>query len=381
MSTTSRPDVAVVGAGLGGLVLAVVLHRAGIPITVYERDAGPDARDQGGTLDMHPPSGQRALREAGLEAQFRAVARAEGEDLRLLDHTGVELVHIDTPDGAPLHRPEVDRRALRGLLLDALPAGIVIWGSTCTGVEPLADGGHAVRLADGTTARHDLVVGADGAHSRIRALLTDAQPAYVSTMVEMGIPDADRTAPAVAAAVGRGNYWVLGERRCLAAQRNGNGRIRVYVVHDVPPDWATTCGIAFDDPDTARQQLVDLLDGWAPEVTALITASRGSIVLRTLEALPVGLRWAPRPDITLLGDAAHLMPPVGEGANQAMLDGLLLGRALIEQPDIATALRVYEEEMFSRNAEIAAESAQMQAAILAPTAAQDMARFFSGAAA
>src|SRR4051812_42285500 len=94
MSTTPLPRVAVVGAGLGGLVLAVVLHRAGIPVTVYERDPGPDARDQGGTLDIHPPSGQRALREAGLEAQFRAVARVEGEDLRLLDHTGVELVRI-----------------------------------------------------------------------------------------------------------------------------------------------------------------------------------------------------------------------------------------------------------------------------------------------
>jgi 2-polyprenyl-6-methoxyphenol hydroxylase-like FAD-dependent oxidoreductase len=126
---------------------------------------------------------------------------------------------------------------------------------------------------------------------------------------------------------------------------------------------------------------VELLDGWAPEVTALITASRGPITVRTLEALPVGLRWAPRADVTLLGDAAHLMPPVGEGANQAMLDGLLLGRALIEQPDVATALRVYEEEMIPRNAEIAAQSAQMQAAILAPTAVQDMARFFGAVAA
>jgi 2-polyprenyl-6-methoxyphenol hydroxylase-like FAD-dependent oxidoreductase len=377
----SDPDVAVVGAGLGGLVLAVVLHRAGIPVTVYERDTGPDARDQGGTLDLHVPSGQRALREAGLEAEFLAVARAEGEDLRLLDHTGVELVRIGTPDGAPLSRPEVDRRALRGLLLDALPAGIVAWGSTCTALEPVPGGGHVVQLADGSTARHDVVVGADGAHSRIRALLTDAETTYVGTMVEMGIPDADRTAPAVAAAVGRGNFWVLGERRCLAAQRNGDGRIRVYFIHDAPQEWASTSGIAFDDPDTARAQLVALLAGWAPEVTALITASSGPIAVRTLEALPVGLRWEPRADVTLLGDAAHLMAPVGEGANQAMLDGLLLGKALIEQPDIATALRVYEEEMIPRNAEVAAQSAQTQAAILAPTAAQDMARFFSGAAA
>jgi 2-polyprenyl-6-methoxyphenol hydroxylase-like FAD-dependent oxidoreductase len=375
------PHVAVVGAGLGGLVLAVVLHRAGIPVTVYERDTGPDARDQGGMLDLHIPTGQRALRETGLEAGFRAIARVEGEDLRLLDHTGVELVRIDTPDGAPLSRPEVDRRALRGLLLDALPAGVVAWGSACAAIEPLDGGGHVLRLADGTTARHDLVVGADGAHSRIRALLTDAATTYVSTMVEMGIPDADRTAPAVAAAVGRGNFWVLGECRCLAAQRNGDGRIRVYYIADVPQEWASTCGIAFDDPDTARRQLVELLDGWAPEVTALITASRGPITVRTLEALPVGLRWAPRADVTLLGDAAHLMPPVGEGANQAMLDGLLLGRALIEQPDVATALRVYEEEMIPRNAEIAAQSAQMQAAILAPTAVQDMARFFGAVAA
>lgn len=380
----SLPHVAVVGAGPGGLVLAVVLHRAGIPVTVYERDAGPDTRDQGGTLDLHVPSGQRALREVGLEAQFQAVARGEGQDMVLLDSAGTVLVRDETPDDAPMLRPEIDRRALRDLLLGALPDGVVAWGRHCVASEPLTAGsGMRLHLADDTTADADLVVGADGAHSRVRALLTDVEPRYSGkTMIEMNIPDADRTAPAVAAAVGRGSYWALGECRTLAAQRNGDGRIRVYLTKQVPLDWPQTCGIPFDDGDTARPMLVEqLLAGWAPELTALVTATHGPILVRQMEVLPAGLRWAPRPDVTLLGDAAHLMPSAGEGANQAMLDGLLLGRALIEQHDVASALRVYEEEMFARTAAIAAESARIEAMISSPTAAQDMTRFFSRTAA
>ncbi|MGI5131655.1 FAD-dependent oxidoreductase [Pseudonocardia sp. CA-107938] len=378
----STPHVTVVGAGPGGLVLAVLLHRAGVPVTVYERDAGPAARDQGGTLDLHVPSGQLALREAGLEARFRAVARGEGQDMVLLDSAGTVLVRAVTPDDAPLARPEIDRSALRDLLLGALPDDVVQWGRRCLAAQPRPGGGHRLNLT-GAAVETDLLVGADGANSRVRPLLTDVEPRYSGvTMIEMSIPDADRTAPAVAAAVGRGSYWALGECRCLAAQRNGDGTIRVYLSDALPQDWADTCGIPFDDPDTARPMLVDrFLDGWAPEHAALVMATSGPIAVRPREVLPVGLRWAPRPDVTLIGDAAHLMPSAGEGANQAMLDALLLSRALVEQPDVASALRVYEEEMFPRTAAIAAEGTRIHDMILGPTAAQDLARFFRGAAA
>jgi 2-polyprenyl-6-methoxyphenol hydroxylase-like FAD-dependent oxidoreductase len=99
--------IAIVGAGLGGLALARVLHVNGIDAVVHERESSRDARGQGGMLDIH--SGQRALREAGLIDQFHEIARGEGQDMRLLEPDGTLLLQEDTPEGAPLDRPEVDR--------------------------------------------------------------------------------------------------------------------------------------------------------------------------------------------------------------------------------------------------------------------------------
>lgn len=120
--------IAIIGAGLSGLVLARVLHLHGIEAVVYERDGSRDARAQGGTLDLHVPTGQRALREAGLMRRFRAVARPEGQDLRLLEPDGTLLLEEVTAQDAPPERPEVDRADLRRLLLESVPADAVRWG-------------------------------------------------------------------------------------------------------------------------------------------------------------------------------------------------------------------------------------------------------------
>ncbi|GAA3991671.1 hypothetical protein GCM10022232_28000 [Streptomyces plumbiresistens] len=230
-----RPRIAVVGAGLGGLTCARVLHVHGMDAVVHEREPSRATRGQGGMLDLHPEGGQRALREAGLEAAFRAVARPEGQDLRLLEPDGTLLLRQDTPDDAPLTRPEVDRGDLRDLLLDSLPPETVVWGRAFRHATALPGGGHRLHFADGGHADHALLVGADSAGSRVRSLVTDARPAHTGVnMVEIGIPDADRTRPELAAMVGRGNYWVIGGDRSLAAQRNGDGRIRIHLSFRTP---------------------------------------------------------------------------------------------------------------------------------------------------
>jgi 2-polyprenyl-6-methoxyphenol hydroxylase-like FAD-dependent oxidoreductase len=190
-------------------------------------------------------------------------------------------------------------------------------------------GNGLLHFAGGGSATYDLLVGADGAQSRVRALLTDARPAHIGqNVVELGIPDIDRTHPDLAAMVGRGNYWVLGDGISLAAQRNGDGRVRIGLsFYNTAEDWFATSGIPFDDPAAARARLIDLLPGWDSRITALIAACDDTVVLRSLTTLPVGLTWPSTPGVTLLGDAAHLMPPVGQGANMALLDGALLGRA------------------------------------------------------
>jgi 2-polyprenyl-6-methoxyphenol hydroxylase-like FAD-dependent oxidoreductase len=364
--------IAIVGAGLGGLTLARVLHVNGIDAVVYERESSRGARGQGGMLDIH--SGQPALREAGLIDRFYAIARGEGQDMRLLEPDGTLLLQEDTPEGAPLDRPEVDRADLRDLLLDSLPDHAVRWGHAFES----ADNG-LLRFADGSSATYDLLVGADGAQSRVRSLLTDARPAHIGqNVVEVGIPDIDRTHPDLAAMVGRGNYWVLGNGKSLAAQRNGDGRVRIGLsFYNTAEDWFATSGIPFDDPAAARARLIDMLTGWDSRFTALIAACDDAVVPRSITTLPVGLTWPSTPGVTLVGDAAHLMPPVGEGANMALLDGALLGLALAAHPDdFPAAVKKYESKMFERTSAAARMSADMQELLMSPDAAQKMLAFF-----
>jgi 2-polyprenyl-6-methoxyphenol hydroxylase-like FAD-dependent oxidoreductase len=359
--------IAVVGGGLGGLTLAQVLHRHGVSATVYERDPSRSARTQGGSLDLHPESGQRALAEAGLAEPFWSIARPEGAEMRIVDPTGRTLVHRRPPAGAPPARPEVDRAALRDLLLSALPDGALAWGHELGAAVPRPGGGFRLQFAGGRSAECDLLVGADGARSRVRPLLTDARPVYESTYIELTIEDADRRHPEIAARVGPGSLWGLGARQNLVAQRNGDGTIRVAVAF-----------LERGPVDLDKGALLDLFREWDPELTALIEAGDDTVTPRTIESLPVGTRWDARPDLTLLGDAAHLMPPVGEGANQAMLDGAELALALVAHPDDpGAAIHHYEQAMFSRILPIAEESTRLHAQLLSPTAAEDMTRFFT----
>ncbi|MEU1200000.1 FAD-dependent monooxygenase [Streptomyces sp. NPDC005813] len=363
-----------VGAGLGGLALARVLHVHGIDSVVYEREASRDARGQGGMLDLHSGTGQRAMREAGLIDQFHAIARRAGQDLRLLEPDGTLLLQEDTPDDAPLERPEVDRADLRNVLLDSLPDDVVRWGHA---IESADDG--LLHFVGGSSATYDLLVGADGADSRIRALLTDARPAHTGqNVVELGIPDIDRTHPDLAAMVGRGNYWALGNGQSLSAQRNGDGRVRIYLsFYNAAEDWFATSGIPFGDPAAARARLIELFTGWDSRFVALIEACDDTVLPRSISTLPVGLTWPSRPDVTLLGDAAHLMPPVGQGANMALLDGALLGLALAAQPDdFPAAVKEYEAEMFERTSVAGRQSAHIQDILASPEAGRTMLAFF-----
>ncbi|MFY1595374.1 FAD-dependent oxidoreductase [Micromonospora sp. WMMD737] len=362
--------IAIAGGGLGGLTLARILHRHGIDAVVYERETGRSTRSQGGSLDLHPESGQLALARAGLADRFRSEARPEGEEHRILDPAGRTLVHHTPRPGAFSGRPEIDRAALRDLLLDSLPADTVAWQHRLVAAAPRPGGGFGLTFDGGHRADCDVLVGADGARSVVRSLLTDARLSYVATLVELSISDADRRHPDIAELVGPGNLWCVGVNQILAAQRLGDGGIRVGI------------SLRADDrhPDTFRSKraLLDMFDGWDPSLTALIEAGDSAPTPRRIEAMPIGTRWAHQPGVTLIGDAAHLMPPVGEGANQAMLDGAELAGELAADPaDPDSAIRAYEEAMFTRIIPIAEMSARVQAMMLSPTAADDIVRFFT----
>ncbi|MYR44922.1 NAD(P)/FAD-dependent oxidoreductase [Streptomyces sp. SID5910] len=369
--------VTIIGAGLGGLTLARVLHVHGIPVTVHEAEASPTARAQGGLLDIHDHNGQVALKAAGLFDAFLGLVRPGGEASRALAPDGTVL--LDQPDDGTGRRPEVPRGDLRRLLLDSLPAGTVRWGQKVTAVRTLDDGTHEVTFTDGTTVRTGLLVGADGAWSRVRPLLSDARPVYTGTsFVETYLFDADTRHAATARAVGDGAMFALAPGRGIQAHRENDGTLHTYVALRRSTDWFD--GVDFTDPAGAAVRIAREFDGWAPELTALITEGETDPVLRPLYTLPAGHRWDRVPGVTLVGDAAHLMLPSGEGANLAMYDGAELGEAIAAHPgDIEAALTAYEEAMFPRAATEADDAAGLHTLMFGDDAPHGFLRFFTDA--
>ncbi|GAA5100095.1 FAD-dependent oxidoreductase [Nocardia iowensis] len=347
--------VTIIGAGLGGLTLARVLHLHGIPATIYEAEASADTRTQGGQLDMHEYNGQLALEAAGLTDQFRAIIHQGGEATRVLDQHATVL--LDEPDDGTGGRPEVLRGDLRRILLDSLPDDTIRWGHKVTGVAGIGEGRHELRFANGTTVTTSLLVGADGAWSRVRPLLSDAQPTYIgTTFVETYLYDVDERHPAAAELVGAGSMSAIAPGKGILVHREAHGVLHAYIALSKPQEWFADLDVT--DAVTTYERVAAQFDGWAPELTALITDADAEPVLRPVNILPIDHRWDRVAGLTLLGDAAHLMSPfAGEGANLAMFDGAELGRALAAHPgDAEAALSEYEQALFPRSAEFAAES-------------------------
>lgn len=349
--------VTIIGAGLGGLTLARVLHVYGIAATVYEAEPSPNARAQGGMLDIHDYNGQLALQAAGLIDAFRRLVLEGREAIRILGRDGSVL--FDKPDDGAGGRPEVMRGELRQMLLDSLPPGTVHWDHKVSGVRALGDARHEVTFTNGSSVVTRLLVGADGAWSQVRPLLCDTQPKYMGrAFIETYLFASDTRHPAAAKAVGGGSLFALAPGKGIQAHRENGDTLHTYVALTQPLDWFAA--IDFTDTATAATRIAQEFDGWAAELTALITESDTSLVLRPLYTLPAEQRWTRVPGVTLLGDAAHLSAPNGEGANLAMYDGAELGKAIAAGTnDIEAALGEYEQAMFQRSAAAAADGNQL----------------------
>jgi 2-polyprenyl-6-methoxyphenol hydroxylase-like FAD-dependent oxidoreductase len=369
--------VTIVGAGLGGLVLARILHVHGIPVTIYEAEPSVEARTQGGQLDIHEHDGQVALAAAGLLDEFRAIIHQGGEATRMLDLYGA--VVFEQPDDGTGGRPEVLRGDLRRILLESLSPETIRWGKRLDEIAALGDGRHVLTFTDGSTVISHLLVGADGAWSKVRPLLSKAKPEYVGTsFVETYLYDADARHAAAAEAVGGGALFALAPGQGIFVHREAGNILHSYVALKRPAAWFAD--IDFSDAATAKAKVAAEFDGWAPALTALIIDGETAPVLRALHTLPIGHRWDRVPGVTLIGDAAHLAPPAGEGANLAMLDGAELAAAIVAHPDnIEAALIAYEAAMFLRSEASAVEAHRMLAMSLDDRAPFSLVDFFTNA--
>lgn len=371
---TMNTSIGIIGAGLGGLLLARVLHVHGIAATVYEADASAAARKQGGMLDLHEHNGQQALKAAGLFDEFAALIHPGGQATRILGPDGIVL--LDQPDDGSGGRPEVPRGELRRILIESLPASTIQWGRKLAAARPLGGGRHELAFADGSTASTDLLVGADGAWSKVRPLLSPAKPAYVgTTFVETWLFDADARHPASAAAVGGGALFAVAPGKGILAHREPDGVLHAYIALNKPQAWFA--GIDFADTAAALARIAGEFDGWDAALTALITAGDTAPVPRLIHALPAQHRWDRIPGVTLLGDAAHLMAPSGEGANLAMHDGAELGKAIAaHRGDLEAALAAYERALFSRSAAEAVDAERMLEILFGDNAPASLLEFF-----
>ncbi|KAI0474898.1 hypothetical protein GGR56DRAFT_666159 [Xylariaceae sp. FL0804] len=382
------PPIAIVGGGPCGLTLARLLECKGFDYVVYERDRERNPPNRmGGTLDIHPETGQRALREAGLFDAFTARARHEDDVFRVCDQHGKVRMDLDEvlveEDGEKkaLGRPEIDRPVLRALLLDSIPPEKIQWGRQLDRVTLDEDNKRPVlHFADGEQASgFKLVVGADGAWSRVRGLITGAKPQYSGKhYVEFRI---DRQSPvyeAVARRAGAGSLACLGPSTQLTFQRQGDGAYRVYLGILAPEDFfhaaqgssssggssIGSSGVDFADVEAARALFLsprffgDRV--WASELRDVIRHSSGPYRSWPLRHLPARAMatdyWKSVPGLALAGDAAHLATPNGEGVNAAMHDALELAGAIerhgLEGGGVDRAVAEYEAEMRPRGARV-----------------------------
>lgn len=347
--------IAVIGGGPGGLTLACLLQLQAAHVQVYERDKDKHMRQQGATLDLHETSGLEALRRAGLMEAFYAHYRPDAGKMRVVD----EQARIRMDDHANTNyedqRPEIDRAPLRTILLDALAPGTVVWNSRFSHMEQQQEGWR-LYFADNTTAYADLVIAADGANSKLRSYLTSIPAIYSGiTIIEGNVYQAEKNAPRLWALAKGGKVFAIGQEQSLILSTKGDGSLSFYTGTKEPENWVTQSGIDFDDKAQVLEWFKTKFAGWDACWQELFQNNEVWFVPPPQYHFPVDQSWKTLPNLTLLGDAAHRMPPyAGEGVNMAMQDAFELAACLSNNDfrHIGAALAHYEQHMLQRAAQV-----------------------------
>jgi 2-polyprenyl-6-methoxyphenol hydroxylase-like FAD-dependent oxidoreductase len=382
MSDTSL-QVVVIGGGIGGLCLAQGLKKAGVPVSVYERDRTPTSRLQGYRIHVSP-RGARSLREclpSDLWDAFEASCGTSPHSFRFMTHRMDELLRIDTPGEASLGR---HYSASRGRLRQVLLAGlddIVQFEKAFTRYEELSDGRVRAFFEDGSSAKGDVLVAADGGNSRVRKQLFPAAQRAETGIRALGgkIVLTRATRSSLPAAL----------LQCPTLVRAPGGRAVFLAVQEfgepdgtkggADPDRSTTppaAAVRFDDEtsylmwalsargdrsgfppalaelegEALRELALKACSSWHPDFSTMIRMTDPSSIGVTTIRTSVPVEPWPSGRITLIGDAIHSMTPYrGIGGNVALRDASLLGRNLAaahrgEKP-LVQAIHEYESAM------------------------------------
>lgn len=375
---------AIVGGGPGGLTLARLLQMKGADVKVYERDFNAGVRVQGATLDLHQQSGLKAIKAAGLLDAFQASYRPGNDKGRVMDkHAHIIYDEHDQPTEEDFEsdyfRPEIDRGPLRNMLLNSLAPGTVVWDSHLLSMSANGDG-WKLEFKNGTTANADFVIGADGANSKIRPFVTAAKPFYSGCIILQGnVADAETVIPAIHKLLKGGKIYVFADDKFLHISSKGDGSLDFYISLKKEENWTQSSGINFGDRTQVIAWFQQDFSEWDGIWQQLIEKGSLPLLLRPQYCIPLDQSWIAKPNVTLLGDAAHIMPPSGEGVNLAMLDALELCESLTGKDftDLQTAIAAYEQSMQARGLTEAHESLEMMQWMHSESASEKMVQMLS----
>ena len=324
-------DVVIAGAGIGGLALAVALQERGTRVTILERsrELGP----AGAGLGLMP-NGLKALARIGLAEATVAAGHVIGRSA-FMTAGGRRLGRaLDAEAVFGARSVALHRARLHEVLLGALPRGLVRTGEAVVSFEQQEDCVVAI-CADGQRIATELLVGADGLHSAVRArLVGDGEPEYAGYTSWRGVtpPGSVPPPPLVSESWGRGERFGIVDI--------GFGEIYWFAVADAPPGGR--------DGDV-RRELLSRFGDWHDPIPAIVEATPSDRIIRTdiCDRPPLD-RWH-HGRVVLMGDAAHPMTPnIAQGASQALEDAVVLARCLGADVPLEAAVREYEARRVAR---------------------------------